>query len=399
MADRAVPQDVDVVVVGAGPAGLLTAHLLRRQGLRAVVLERSSREHVEARVRAGLLELGTVEALRKAGLAGRLDAEALVHDGLEFRVDGVSHRLAFGELTGTPVFMYGQQLVVRDLLAAADADEAEVRFEATDVQLSGLTSPTPLVTATTPEGPVAFRCRAVAGCDGYHGVSRRAAPAGVFREFVREHPYAWFGALAHTPPVSEELVYTISERGFALLSMRSRSVSRVYLQVPRGTRPQDVPDEQLWSELQQRLGGGTALTPGPVLERVLVDLRSVVVEPMQYGRLFLAGDAAHIVPPSAAKGLNMAVEDAEALAEALVADLRDGQPELLATYSQRRLPGVWQAQAFSDLTTNLFHTPGGADPHAAALADRLRRAALQRVLDSTTAARDFSEHYVGAARR
>ncbi|AXK33730.1 4-hydroxybenzoate 3-monooxygenase [Streptomyces armeniacus] len=386
-----------VAIVGAGPAGLLLSHLLHQQGVESVVLERRSRQYVEQRVRAGLLEHGSVQVLRDAGLAGRLDRQALHHDGLELRVDGQRHRLNVTRLAGCSTYVYGQQELVKDLIAAREEAGGQIWFEVDDV-VPELSHDGPSTVRCTLDGqPTEISCDFVAGCDGFHGVTRPSIPEGHLTTYDRTYPSAWLGVLAAAPPASEELVYAVHERGFALASMRSPEVSRLYLQVEEGDSVDNWPDDRIWKELHARLSvtGEAELTEGPILEKSVVALRSFVAEPMQHGPLFLAGDAAHIVPPTAAKGLNLAVEDVTVLSEAFHAWYSDGDRALLDGYSDRRLPSIWEAEEFSDWMAGLLHRPPEGDRYGA----RLQRARLDAVVNSPASGRQFAERYVGLARQ
>ncbi|SDN67781.1 4-hydroxybenzoate 3-monooxygenase [Allokutzneria albata] len=371
-----------VVIVGAGPAGLLLAHLLRLEGVHAVVLETRHREHVLGRIRAGVLEPGTVEVLREAGLGTRLDRVGLEHQGFSLRFDGTEHRIALSGLTGKPITVYGQQEVVRDLL---DAAEPEPCFGVSDVALHDVTTDRPSVTFTDTDGVRrTLHCDVIAGCDGFHGVSRNVVPA---TRFERTFPHSWLGILAKSAPAHDELVYAHHERGFALHSMRSPELTRLYLQVEPGERLEDWPDERIWDELATRLGA--PCEPGPVVEKGITAMRAHVAEPMRHGRLFLAGDAAHIVPPTGAKGLNLAVADVRLLSRALTALLLHGEEGDALSYSDIRLRGAWRAERFSTEMTELLHR--SADPFE----QRLSLARLRRIASSAAAATALAQDYVG----
>ena len=385
-----------VVIVGAGPSGLLLSHLLSLRGIESIVVERRTREYVEQRVRAGLLEHGTVEVLREAGVADRLDREGLVHEGFQLRFDGGQHRLPFTELTGWTTCMYGQQEVVKDLIRAREAAGGAVHFGIDDVALFDVESDAPRARCTVQDEPAEIIGDFVAGCDGFHGVCRRSLPAGSFTAYEHAYPFAWLGILAEVPPSTEELIYAVHERGFALHSMRSPRISRLYLQVGPEEPLADWPDARIWAELRTRLAvdGREGLNEGPILSRGVTAMRSFVMEPMQWGRLFLAGDAAHIVPPSAAKGLNLAVADVRRLAAAFEAWYADGTMELLNRYSRDSLAAVWQGQEFSAVMTSLLHR----FPSDGAYEVRLRRARLQELVTSRASATAFAENYVGLSR-
>ncbi|GAA3625964.1 4-hydroxybenzoate 3-monooxygenase [Nonomuraea rosea] len=378
-----------VGIIGAGPAGLLLSHLLHLRGISSVVLEKRSRDYVERRVRAGVLEQGTVDTLTEAGVGERMRREGLPHHGIELRYGGAGHRIPFEKLVpGRSITVYGQQEVVKDLIAARLAAGGDVRFEVEDVAVHGLTS-APYLTF----GDERLDCEVIAGCDGFHGVSRPSIPEGVLSVFEREYPFAWLGILAKVAPSSEELIYTRTERGFALHSMRSPKVSRFYLQVPADAREEDWPDERIWAELKARLESvpGFTLATGEIMEKGVTPMRAFVVEPMQYGRLYLAGDAAHIVPPTGAKGLNLAVADVRVLTEALAAYFEDGSTALLDGYSEACLKRVWRAQHFSWWMTTLLHTFEDDDPYAR----RLQLSYLDYVTSSEAAATTLAENYVG----
>ncbi len=385
-----------VVIVGAGPSGLLLSHLLSLRGIDSVVVERRSREYVEQRVRAGLLEQGTVDLLREAGLADRLDREGLAHEGFELYFDGARHRVAFTELTGWKTWMYGQQEVVKDLIRARVAADGRIYFGIEDAQPLAVDSDSPRVRCTLMGEPVEISGDFIAGCDGFHGVCRHSIPPSVLTTYEHAYPFAWLGILAAVAPSTEELIYAVHERGFALHSMRSPTVSRLYLQVGPAEPLDAWPDERTWAELRTRfsLEGGKVLHEGPILSRSVTAMRSFVLEPMQYGRLFLVGDAAHIVPPSAAKGLNLAVSDVRHLAAAVTAWYVDGSREQLDGYSRACLAAVWQGQEFSAFMTSLLHPFPAEGDYAA----RLRRARLMDLVTSKAAATAFAENYVGLAR-
>ncbi|MGW4963665.1 4-hydroxybenzoate 3-monooxygenase [Nonomuraea sp. NPDC004186] len=382
-----------VGIIGAGPAGLLLSHLLHLRGITSVVLEKRSRDYVERRVRAGVLEQGTVDTLVEAGVGERLLREGLPHHGIELRYGGAGHRIAFEKLVpGRSITVYGQQEVVKDLIAARLAAGGDIRFEVEDVEAHSLEPELdsgPYLTF----GGERLDCDVIAGCDGFHGVSRPAIPEGVLSVYERDYPFAWLGILARVAPSSEELIYTRTERGFALHSMRSPTVSRFYLQVPADARVEDWPDERIWAELKARLESvpGFTLTTGEIMEKGVTPMRAFVAEPMQYGRLYLAGDAAHIVPPTGAKGLNLAVADVRVLTEALAAYFADGSTGLLDGYSDACLKRVWRAQHFSWWMTTLLHTFEDEDPYAR----RLQLSYLDYVTSSEAAATTLAENYVG----
>ncbi|MFI2650778.1 4-hydroxybenzoate 3-monooxygenase [Micromonospora fulviviridis] len=382
-----------VGVIGAGPAGLMLAHLLHHAGIDTVVLERRGREHVRRRVRAGVLEHSTVELLRAAGLGARLDREGMPHHGLSLRFDRADHRIPLTDLTGRSITVYGQQEVVKDLIDAREAAGAPILFDVDEVSVHDPAGDRPLVTFTDAGGTArTLVCDVVAGCDGFHGVSRTAFPPGALRTYRREYPFAWLGILARTPPSHHELIYAYSDRGFALHSMRSPEITRLYLQVPAGERIEDWPDDRIWDELAVRLAvDGFDLRSGPVLEKGLTSVRSVVTEPMRYGRLLLAGDAAHIVPPTGAKGMNLAVADALDLSRALVPFLSGRSTELLDGYSDRRLHRVWRAEHFSWWMTSMLHRFPDDDPFER----RLQLAQLRYTVSSVAAATSLAENYVG----
>jgi p-hydroxybenzoate 3-monooxygenase len=386
--------DTQVAIVGAGPAGLLLAHLLALRGIESVVLEARDRAYVEARVRAGVLEQGTVDLLSEAGVADRLHEEGLVHHGLELRFDGQGHRIDLSELTGgRAITVYGQQEVVKDLIAARLDAGGELLFEVDDVTLHDLEGETPMVRFRHEGSEHELRCAVVAGCDGFHGVCREAIPAGTLSVFEREYPFAWLGILAEVAPSSEELIYCYHERGFALHSMRSPRLTRLYLQCAPDEDVAEWPDERIWEELRTRLATDAPWTlgEGPIVEKGITPMRSFVVEPLRYGRLFLAGDAAHIVPPTGAKGLNLAVADVRVLSEALGAWFADGDSAGLQAYSDTCLRRVWRVQHFSWWMTSMLHRFPGDDPFD----ERLQRSQLRYVCSSRAAATTLAENYVG----
>jgi p-hydroxybenzoate 3-monooxygenase len=382
-----------VAIVGAGPAGLVLAELLRQAGIDSVVLEARDRAYVESRVRAGVLEQGTVDLLKRMGVADRLQREGLVHHGIELRFAGQGHRIPLSELAnGRAITVYGQQEVVKDLIRARLDAGGDLRFSVSNVRLSGIND-APVVRFEHGGAEHELSCDIIAGCDGFHGVSREAIPAAALSVFEREYPFAWLGILAETPPASHELIYAAHERGFALQSMRSSQISRLYVQCDPHDTLDQWPDERIWDELRVRLEltDGDALQPGPILEHGITTMRSFVVEPMQYGRLFLAGDAAHIVPPTGAKGMNLAVADARVLAEALTAWFSTGDAGHLDAYSSTCLRRVWRAEHFSWWMTTMLHRHPDADPFQ----ERLQLSQLRYVTTSTAAATTLAENYVG----
>jgi len=382
-----------VAIVGAGPAGLTLAHLLHLEGIDSVVLEARSREYVEQRIRAGVLEQGTVDLLVEAGVGGRVQREGIVHHGIQIQFDGERHRIALTNLTGgRTIVIYGQTEVVKDLIAARIETGRPLLFEADVVAVDELDSTRPRVRFRHQGGEDELECDVVAGCDGFHGVCRASIPDGILSEFSREYPFGWLGILAAVAPSSDELVYSHHDRGFALLSLRSSELSRLYIQCRPDEDLDEWPDDRIWEELHARLGlPGWTLAEGPVLEKGVTGMRSHVVEPMRYGRLFLAGDAAHIVPPTGAKGLNLAIRDVQLLAEAISAWYRTGYEAELERYSTRCLRRVWRAEHFSWWMTSMLHRPPGDDPF-----DRqLRLSQLRYVTASEAAATSLAENYVG----
>ncbi len=381
-----------VAIIGAGPAGLMLAHLLHGHGIDSLVLEIRSRDYVEQRIRAGVLEQGTVDLLVGSGVGERLLREGLVHQGVELRFGGLSRRIDFQELTGRAITVYGQHEVVKDLIAARLAAGAPILFQAEDVQVHGFETATPSVRFRHAGAAHELSCEVVAGCDGFHGVCRPAIPRGALTVHERVYPMAWLGILAQAPPSSKELIYAYHERGFALHSMRSPAITRLYLQCRPDEDLAGWSDARIWAELRTRLGApGWSLTEGPILQRGVTEMRSFVVEPMQHGRLFLAGDAAHIVPPTGAKGMNLAIADAAVLARALAEFFRSGRTDLLDRYSDTCLARVWRAQRFSWWMTSMLHRFDPADSYQ----HRLQLAELDYVTASRAAATALAENYVG----
>ncbi|MGI8531426.1 MAG: 4-hydroxybenzoate 3-monooxygenase [Geodermatophilaceae bacterium] len=378
-----------VAIVGAGPAGLLLSQLLHLQDIDSVVLERRDRSYVEARVRAGVLEHGTVTTLREAGVGDRMDAEGMSHDGTVLRFGRRTHRIDFAELSGRRIVVYGQQEVLKDLIRARLDTGGDLRFEVDDVVVDNLDSDRPRVAFRQDDEATTVEADYVVGVDGSHGVCRELLPEPVHLE--RDYPYAWLGILAEAPPSSAELIYARSARGFALHSMRSPSITRMYLQVPAGTDVADWPDERIWAELHDRLADdeGFALTEGPLLDKGVSPMRSAVTAPMQHGRLFLAGDAAHIVPPTGAKGMNLAIADVRLLARAFGASYTGHGEALLAAYTSTAQRRVWRATHFSWWMTSMLHVAG--DPFE----DRLAEAQLDYLASSPAMATALAENYTG----
>jgi p-hydroxybenzoate 3-monooxygenase len=385
-----------VGIVGAGPAGLMLARLLHLQGIESVVLENRSRAYVEQRIRAGVLEQPTVELLQRAGVGERMQREGIVHHGVELQFDGERHRIPLSELTGgRSIVIYGQTEVVKDLIASRISDGLVLHFEVEDVSVHELESERPRIRYRHGGEAHELECDVIAGCDGFHGVCRASIPDGVLRTFEREYPFGWLGILAAVAPSSDELVYAHHERGFALLSLRSPELSRLYVQCRPDEDISDWSDDRIWSELQERLGlDGWTLDEGPVLEKGVTGMRSFVAEPMRHGRLYLTGDAAHIVPPTGAKGLNLAIHDVRTLAEALAAWYAHGSSALLDAYSETCLRRVWRAEHFSWWMTSMLHrTPGGDSFDL-----RLQLSQLRYLTSSRAAASSLAENYVGLER-
>ena len=383
-----------VGIVGAGPAGLLLSHLLALRGIDSIVVENRSRAYCEARQRAGLLEAGSVELLRQVGLGVRMDAEGLEHGGIYLQFAGERHHLDFRDLTGGRwVTLWPQTEVVKDLIRARVAAGAQIEFEVSDTEVADQHTEAPVLRYTDAAGTRhEVTCDAIAGCDGFHGICRDSMPPGLLRVAEREYPYAWLGILATVPPSTDELIYSRHEDGFALHTMRTPQVSRLYLQVPEDDEIERWSDDRIWSELQRRLGvPGWELKTGPITEKAVSPMRSFVATPMQWGRLFLAGDAAHIVPPTGAKGLNLAIADVTALATALVSLLRDHDPSAAAGYSETCLRRVWRATHFSWWMTTMLHI----DPHQDQFGAELQLSQLRYVIASRAAATTLAENYTG----
>jgi p-hydroxybenzoate 3-monooxygenase len=390
----ALPARVPVVIIGGGPAGLLLARLLQLAGIESVVLERQTRDHVMARVRAGVLEWGTVEALRGAGVGDRMDREGFVHEGVNLSFSDRLLRIDFAGLTGTGIMVYGQTEVTKDLYAALDATGVTVVDRAADVRPHDVAGDAPYVTFTPADGTAQrIDCAYVAGCDGFHGVSRGAIPASVGRTYERVYPFGWLGILSETPPVNPELIYAHSARGFALCSMRHSMLSRFYVQCSLDDELAAWPDERFWDELRARLPAEAAdrLVTGPSIEKSLTPLRSFVAEPLRHGRLLLAGDAGHVVPPTGAKGLNLAVSDIHYLAAALIDAVSGSSTTGLDEYSDRALARVWQAVRFSWWLTTLMHRFPDQDGFDL----KVQEAELAYLAGSPAAQRSFAENYVG----
>jgi len=378
-----------VAIIGAGPAGLLLAHLLYLRGIESVVLEARSQEYVESRVRAGVLEHQSVDILNAAGVGARMMKEGLFHHGIFLNFAGESHRIDFEELTGRAVMIYGQQEVVKDLIAARLAVRQPLYFDVDAVSVHDFETDSPRVRYKIDGKEQTLECDFIAGCDGFHGICRASIPASKLSVFERVYPFAWLGILAEMPPASEELIYANDDRGFALLSMRSPTVSRLYLQCTPDEEVENWSDSRIWDELRTRLH--VQVPGGPVLQKSVTPMRSFVAEPMRFGRLFLAGDAAHIVPPTGAKGMNLAIADVQVLAQGLEGFYNKGSTEGLDTYSSACLNRVWKVQRFSWWMTSLLHRFDDETPFD----HRRQLAELEYIVSSRAAAQSLAENYVG----
>ncbi len=385
--------NTQVAIIGGGPAGLLLSQLLHLGGVDSVLLERRTRAYVESRIRAGVLESGTVELLARAGLSTQVEQHALFHDGFNICFEGNCFRADLKALTGTPVVVYGQTEITRDLYQLRLGAGARILFEAEDVALHDFNSDRPRLTYRTGTGSGEVRCEFIAGCDGSHGVSRTSVPADAITVYEQSLPYGWLGILSGTPPVDDELIYSRSSRGFALCSMRSRALSRYYVQCPISDQLDEWPDDRFWDELRHRIPEWAAarLVTGPSIEKSIAPLRSFVAEPMRFGRLLLAGDAAHIVPPTGAKGLNLAAADAGELASALLLHYRERDDSGLENYSANALRRAWNAVRFSWWMTMLTHRLGDE------FSDRVQRAEFELLRRSHAAAELLAKSYCGTA--
>jgi len=385
-----------VGIVGAGPAGLTLARLLQLQGIQSVIVEARTREYVENRIRAGVLEQGTVDLLNQIGAGDRMRQVGLVHHGIELRFDGSGHRIDMHALTGRTITVYSQHEVVRDLIALRLSTQGEIVFEAAHTRIAEIDTSSPRIIFRTQKTAQELVCDFIAGCDGFHGICRPAIPAGVLTQYERGYPFAWLGILAEVAPPSAELIYTHHERGFALVSMRSPEVSRLYLQCAPDEDIAEWPDARIWDELHRRLAtrdGNFQLKEGPVVQKGITGMRSFVAEPMRYGNLFLAGDSAHIVPPTGAKGLNLAITDTIFLANAFTEYYKSSNRDCLDRYSHQCLRQIWKAQRFSWWMTSMLHR----FPEASPFDHRRQIAELEYVTTSRAAATSLAENYVGLA--
>ncbi|MEQ8602150.1 MAG: 4-hydroxybenzoate 3-monooxygenase [Marivibrio sp.] len=383
-----------VCIIGAGPAGLLLGQLLHKAGIEAVILERRSAEYVLSRIRAGVLEEGTVGLLDRAGCGARAHAEGLRHEGVNLSFDGRLHRIDLAAATGgKSVLVYGQTEATKDLMDARAAEGLVTHYEAEEVEPHDFDTDRPFVTFAQGGATQRIDCDVIAGCDGYHGVSRPSVPDDAIRTYERVYPFGWMGILADVPPVEEELIYANHERGFALCSMRSRARSRYYVQCPLDDKVEDWSDDRFWDELRRRLPAATAeaVTTGPSIEKSIAPLRSFVAEPLRFGRLFLAGDAGHIVPPTGAKGLNLAASDVHYLADALTAFFLERDAGALERYSERALARVWKAVRFSWWFTSMMHV----FPDQGAFGQKIQEAELDYLTGSDAATTSLAENYVG----
>jgi p-hydroxybenzoate 3-monooxygenase len=380
-----------VGIVGAGPAGLMLSHLLALAGIESVILESRSREYIESRIRAGLIEQWASDLLVETGVGARMQREGMFHNGVYFGFDGELHYLSFRELVGKGVTVYGQQEVVKDLIDRRLADGGCILFEAADVSVHDLAGNAPRIRCRHEGRDQEIICDFIGGCDGFHGICRPSIPVTALTAYDREYPFAWVGILSASPPAADELIYAYHERGFALYTMRSPSLARLYVQCAPDDDIENWPDARIWKELHARLGGTRLLMEGEMLQKGIAAMRSFVVEPMQYGRLFLAGDSAHIQPPTGAKGMNLALADVLVLSRAIAAYYRSGSSELLERYSATCLRRVWKAQRFSWWMTQLFHL----DPAHNAFDRKRQLAELDYVTSSQSAGRSLAENYVG----
>ena len=377
-----------VGIIGAGPAGLLLAHLLHRAGVDSVIIEAKSRPYIEGRIRAGLLEQGSVDTLTEAGLGERLHREGLAHDGMELRYDGQAHRIDLHGLTGKRVTIYGQQEAVKDMVAARLETGRPLHFEVEDAAIHDIGTTQPRITWTKDGTPHELTCDVIAGCDGFHGISRAAMPADILRVYERIYPFAWLGILAEAKPISHELIYARHADGFALATMRSNTVSRLYLQCAPDEDLSEWSDARIWENLHARLGG---VNEGPIFQKGVTGMRSFVAEPMRHGRLFLPGDAAHIVPPTGAKGMNLAVADVRILARALTGFFHGEGEALMDRYSETCLKRIWKVQRFSWWMTAMLHKFSADDPFE----HRVQVAELDYLVHSQAARTALAEQYVG----
>ncbi|MCO6383153.1 4-hydroxybenzoate 3-monooxygenase [Oceanicola sp. 502str15] len=382
-----------VAIIGGGPSGLLLSQLLHKRGIASVVLERRSRDYVLGRIRAGILEAGFVNLMREAGVAERMDQECIIHDGTTFSCGEEEFSIDFRRHAGTPVVVYGQTEVTRDLYDATEQDPGRVITEADEVMPHDLDTDKPYVTFVKDGLTQRLDCDYVAGCDGFHGVSRKQIPDSVRREYEKTYPFGWLGILSETPPVHDELIYANSEQGFALCSLRNEHLSRYYVQCPLTDRPEDWSDDRFWEELKRRIPSRHAanLVTGPSIEKSIAPLRSFVCEPMRWGRLFLCGDAAHIVPPTGAKGLNTAASDIHYLYHALLQFYEEKDGEGLERYSEKALARVWKAERFSWWMTSLLHR----FPDQSGFDLRIQRTELAFLQDNDAAQKVLAENYVG----
>ncbi|MGI9402778.1 MAG: 4-hydroxybenzoate 3-monooxygenase [Rhizobiaceae bacterium] len=382
-----------LVIIGGGPSGLLLSQLLHKAGIDTIVLERKTREYVLSRIRAGILETGFVELMRQAGVAERMDAECFVHDGTLISYDNEMFGINFVEHTGTPVVVYGQTEVTRDLYDAREAMGGKLVFNVEDVEIGNADSNAPYVTYSVDGTEHRIDCEFVAGCDGFHGVSRQSIPLTIRKEYEKVYPFGWLGVLSETPPINDELIYANSERGFALCSMRNANLSRYYIQCSLSDSVDDWSDQMFWDELKRRIPDEEAdkLVTGPSIEKSIAPLRSFVTEPMRWGRLFLCGDAAHIVPPTGAKGLNTAASDIYYLYHGLVQYFTDGDSSGLDNYSQKALSRIWKAERFSWWMTNLLHR----FPEQTEFDLKMQRADLEFLRENQTAQSVLAQNYVG----